>query len=780
MNSVRDRSWSILLRSLAGTSRSALILASGLLLLASSTAHAIVDTNDNGLSDLWEKQYNSGNHFPITFDSLADPDGDGWTNAQEAAAGTDPFDANPPTGYVHPSITHIPAVYTTDANGNLEIVTPEAVTITWPTLVGKQYTLLSSVDLTAGSWIPIGDPEPGTGGEIGTGVSLDQSETASSPRLFLKIAITDFDNDGDHLTDYEEHLLETDPNHFDSDGDGLPDGWEAAEGLDPNDDGSLDSDHGANGDPDGDGIPNATDSTPFQMDDYVAVLESISIYMFSDQGGHYRSESSDTRKVSIDRLFLRYPDSELTAPVAHIHTIESGAFGSMTKVSITINATASSTESRKIKIMKVLDFYEANRPAEFQDPMIFVIPAGSTESQTIKVDPGVEDLDGETPDPDLQQAVSAIPITIKPVRGMAGVIGDVIRSVNTESDIQHFVTPQETSELSQDYVILEATGIIKEHLTPDHQNQLFEWDGGEEVPGDLLKRRVKRDLAGGPTIVKLKATDGEMVAAEMHVWVVWADVTVTQGSASFKSFLGGSIYGVPDEAATGWRFIFKIKPESILDQSNLERPSLAGSNRKPPPGNGNTYTIRPAWGEADSANFKWDLSRQYQLTIRNSGLIPKADLEQGNVAAAWIVNQPVSVDRPISFPMGGASPDVEGNDDPSASFLTDEDRNPYAARTDNPKLNHQIGELSSFDAPSLRVLDGWGAAGRSYAVEYNFNEFARVELTDGKRNSGQFWFRISDHIKWYHYLNSTYDSETSQWKDSTVSRSSSGTGHPKP
>ena len=87
--------------------------------------------------------------------------------------------------------------------------------------------------------------------------------------------------------------------------------------------------------------------------------------------------------------------------------------------------------------------------------------------------------------------------------------------------------------------------------------------------------------------------------------------------------------------------------------------------------------------------------------------------------------------------------------------------------------------MSDNDAPLLRVLDGWGGVDRSYAVKYNFNEFARLELTDGKRDVGQHWFRISDHVKWHHYLNSTYNSETSQWKDSTVSPSSSGTGHPK-
>lgn len=42
----------------------------------------------------------------------------------------------------------------------------------------------------------------------------------------------------------------------DTDGDGLPDWWETKYGLDPNDDGSVDPNNGATGDPDGDGYTN--------------------------------------------------------------------------------------------------------------------------------------------------------------------------------------------------------------------------------------------------------------------------------------------------------------------------------------------------------------------------------------------------------------------------------------------------------------------------------------------------------------------------------------------
>ncbi|MBU6327632.1 MAG: hypothetical protein KGQ89_08390, partial [Verrucomicrobia bacterium] len=66
-------------------------------------AHAILDTNNNGLSDLWEKQHSNGQLFSPTnpgHQPTADPDQDGWDNRTEAAAGTDPSLANPPEGIV--------------------------------------------------------------------------------------------------------------------------------------------------------------------------------------------------------------------------------------------------------------------------------------------------------------------------------------------------------------------------------------------------------------------------------------------------------------------------------------------------------------------------------------------------------------------------------------------------------------------------------------------------------------------------------------------------------
>ena len=74
--------------------------------LLAPAAFAILDTNNNGVSDLWERDFNSGSLFDESFNPQSDYDSDGWTNAQEAEAGTSPFDPNPPDGIIRPDIVH--------------------------------------------------------------------------------------------------------------------------------------------------------------------------------------------------------------------------------------------------------------------------------------------------------------------------------------------------------------------------------------------------------------------------------------------------------------------------------------------------------------------------------------------------------------------------------------------------------------------------------------------------------------------------------------------------
>ena len=64
------------------------------------------------------------------------------------------------------------------------------------------------------------------------------------------------DPDGDGVNNAQEQLAGTDPRNADTDADGLPDGYELAQGLDPLDDGSNDPGQGASADNDNDGLTN--------------------------------------------------------------------------------------------------------------------------------------------------------------------------------------------------------------------------------------------------------------------------------------------------------------------------------------------------------------------------------------------------------------------------------------------------------------------------------------------------------------------------------------------
>lgn len=251
MNAIINRGWRILLQTVPGASRSVFSFF-GILLLSSSSLHAIIDFNNNGVSDLWERRYNSGNLY-TTFDPTADPDGDGWTNAQESVTGTDPAVGNPPDGFLQPVIEHFAAVYITpeEEGGEPEILSPETTTITWSTLAGKHYTLFASTDLAPESWRPVGDAFIGTGSDVTYGFPFLDPEDVPD-KLFWRVSTEDVDTDGDTLTNAEEYQMGTSAFLRDSDADGLDDN------VDPQP--TVGSPSFA--DADGDGIPDEYDGQP--------------------------------------------------------------------------------------------------------------------------------------------------------------------------------------------------------------------------------------------------------------------------------------------------------------------------------------------------------------------------------------------------------------------------------------------------------------------------------------------------------------------------------------
>lgn len=108
-------------------------------LLAITHSHAqIIDRNANGISDVWEAAY------PGITDWDADPDGDSFTNRQEAEAGTNPFDAS-----CFPRIREIlPAP-------------DDRLKLRWPSIEGIRYRLFVSPDLS--EWTPVGNAGIGDG-----------------------------------------------------------------------------------------------------------------------------------------------------------------------------------------------------------------------------------------------------------------------------------------------------------------------------------------------------------------------------------------------------------------------------------------------------------------------------------------------------------------------------------------------------------------------------------------------------------------------------------------
>ena len=97
----------------------------------------------------------------------ADPDGDGWTNAQEFASGTDPND--------RASALKIDSM---GKSGN-------DMVIGFPTVLGKTYRVERSANLLGGSWTTVQDNIPGTGASVQV---TDAGGTAQTKRFYRIVA----------------------------------------------------------------------------------------------------------------------------------------------------------------------------------------------------------------------------------------------------------------------------------------------------------------------------------------------------------------------------------------------------------------------------------------------------------------------------------------------------------------------------------------------------------------------------------------------------------------
>src|SRR6185437_13339996 len=160
-------------------------------LAAAGRVSAILDTNGNDISDIWEQI-----HGATGIDPNLDSDGDGFPNVMEIAAGTDPFNPN--------SYPKIAGVALSGTN----------LVMTLPGVLGKSYQLQSAQTLgDSSSWTNESSVvmRPGM-----TNVSFPVPTDVSGK--FFRVMMGDVDSDGDGLTDWEEYQLGLDPLNPNSNG----------------------------------------------------------------------------------------------------------------------------------------------------------------------------------------------------------------------------------------------------------------------------------------------------------------------------------------------------------------------------------------------------------------------------------------------------------------------------------------------------------------------------------------------------------------------------------
>lgn len=693
--------------------------------------------------------------------------------------------------------------------------------VQWWGIEGRSYFLQASDDLENWQYAPVI--------EAGNNELIEYETGSLGSRHFLRLAYTnqtasdldtaDFDDDTlGNLAEINVH--HTDPLKKDSDVDGMPDGWEITHGLDPNDNGSINVVNGPNGDGDGDGIPNlqefqgGTDPvSPGSFPMSLIFVETTADQYFPAPGPGTLSKSAswlpnDSSSDSIGGFLSPQdmvgavegaypfpplpPQKALISPAggtvgvvgATYSSVDSG--GARTVHGYTQQgrfwlkaALADIAKGRgSQKYLKVIDRYVGSYSGQAQqlDPLVSIEKLEATAgtggySEPLDLKPEVATQSGDFASTTI---IRLIPVNIEPIEGMAGVVGDMVPSNRTENPELHFVTPKKTDEIPEDYVTFTATGITEQQITNGDPHQIVEWDGGQAVLNEPLKRRVKRDVATKSVLrIKTLANLGGSEVAKLNVWTVWSSVAITPWEQIVfyptendnASIYRGSLLG-----RKMWRFKFGIHPPELV--TDADRPDFSGSKTTPVPGAGKSYFAEKTL-PADSAIKKWDVSRQVEITILNPGLIPKLKFPDRFVYK----NQPKVTDVPVERPQHPA----EGNDDPIGANIIDENNDPYVAVVAEGSatgLEHGIGEISSIDGPVFMFENSIGEEGKTLAQIANFCESARLEIvSETPTEGGTTWFRISDYAFWHHVMAATFgtppEASTARWVDAG---SQSGTG----
>lgn len=150
-----------------------------LVLAAALPCAAAVDTNGDGLDDVWQSRYGAD-----AIDADADDDGDGLSNRDESLGGTDPFD---PASALIAGATKLDPLAATLELG-------------WPGEAGKLYVVEVSADPASGGWVAVTAPAATASAALAT---------AAIPELagdlgFVRVVPVDADADGDGLSHWAE------------------------------------------------------------------------------------------------------------------------------------------------------------------------------------------------------------------------------------------------------------------------------------------------------------------------------------------------------------------------------------------------------------------------------------------------------------------------------------------------------------------------------------------------------------------------------------------------
>jgi hypothetical protein len=166
------------------------------LLLAVRWASGALDQDGDNVPDVWALDHGLG-----TLDLAPDTDHDGFTNAQEAAAGTNPLSAE--------SMVKVASLDLTGAG----------VEIRFPAVAGKRYAIERSAGLTPPLWLPGAVRVAGSDGDL---VEVLAAPEGAPGLEFYRVVVSDTDTDGDGVDDYEERRLGTNPANSHSAGPGGP------------------------------------------------------------------------------------------------------------------------------------------------------------------------------------------------------------------------------------------------------------------------------------------------------------------------------------------------------------------------------------------------------------------------------------------------------------------------------------------------------------------------------------------------------------------------------